>query len=129
MAEKMSDEDKIEKFPDTVKVVYTEAPDYKVIYANGVYGGVTGREELRFDLFQEYHQFPNEEQRKINEDGTIGDPIPNERDSGQLELIRERQVGIVIPISFAETLHRWLGERIEAYKGIKTKIDEERKNE
>jgi hypothetical protein len=121
MANKTLTEIEAQKLPETIKFIYTKSPDYKVIYSNGIYGGLTGNLELRFDLFQEFKQFPSEETREINEDGSVGRLISESQDSQQLEIIREKQIGVIMTITTAKALHKWLEEKLKIYAQIETK--------
>lgn len=118
--EKLIDE-AIENLPETAKVVYKKAPDYKLVYINGVYGGLTGKGELRFDFFQEFHPYPDEETFEITEEGKLGNPLPSDEDS-EFELIREKQFGVVMSMSCAQSLYKWLEDKLEAYAQIKAKL-------
>ena len=110
--------DNTEELPETVKFAYTEAPDYKIIYANGVYGGLTGKDELRFDFFQEFRPAPSEEVHEITEEGKPGLLVSEDRDAQQLELIREKQINVVMTISAAKALYKWLEDKLETYDAL-----------
>ncbi len=117
--DKLIDEE-AESLPKEAKVTYTKSPDYKLVYVNGVYGGITGKGELRFDFFQEFHPYPEEEILEITDDGKLGAPEPE--DSEQFELIREKQIGIVMSMGFAQSLLQWLKDKVETYEKIKTEL-------
>jgi len=112
----MSEETVVEKSnPKSVRYTYVNAPDYKVVYVNGVYGGSTSKGELRFDFFQEFTSLPDEEIRKVSAEGKILPPesegIPEE-----IEFIRESKMGIIITIGFARKLHEWLGSKLSDFE-------------
>lgn len=123
--EKLIDE-AIENLPETAKVIYKKSPDYNIVYVNGVYGGLTGKGELRFDFFQEFHPFPDEETLEITDEGKLGNPILPDEDSEQFELIREKQFGVVMSMNFAQSLYQWLEDKLEAYERIKANLEGER---
>ena len=121
----MADENLIDEeaksLPKEAKVTYTKSPDYKLVYVNGIYGGLTGKGELRFDFFQEFHPYPEEEIVEITDEGKLGKVIPSEDEEGskQFELIREKQIGIIMSMGVAQSLFEWLKDKIEIYEKIK----------
>ena len=44
--------------PEKIDVEYEYDPDYRLVAANGLFGGVTPRGELRIDFFAEYVPAP-----------------------------------------------------------------------
>ena len=107
----------IENLPKEAKITYTKSPDYKFVYANGIYGGLTGKGELRFEFFQEFHPHPDEEIVEITEGGGLG-KSEVKSDLTRIELIREKQAGVVMSMNCAQAIYQWLGQKIEAYKTI-----------
>lgn len=99
----------------TVKFVYPESDDYKIIYANGVYGGVTMQGEIMIDFFQERHVPVKMEIRSI-EDGEIGKPTEREMDLPEptdgLVFIRERKIGITLHPDQAESIANWILDKV-----------------
>jgi len=123
--DRQSVEDEIKELPETVTIVYTDTPGYKVIYVNGIYGGLTGKDEIRFDLFQEFKPAPDKEVYEVTKGGRMGNIISDNEEVQTLQLIREKQVGVIMPISFARVLHSWLGDKLETYEQIETKLPED----
>jgi len=105
----------------TMKYIYTKSDDYKIIYANGIYGGITLQGELCFDLFQEYRPGVKEEIHKIEKDGRIGDRINLESEidgqqPDQAVMIRERKIGITMSIDQARSFVQWMTSKINNYE-------------
>ena len=121
MADEILVEKETEEFPRRVQFTFTEAPDYKVVFVNGVYGGLTEKGEIICDFFQEAPLFPNKEVFKISQDGKKGDQIEPDPDSPpeQVERIRTKQFGVIMTVGFAKALRGWLDDKLEAYKSIK----------
>jgi hypothetical protein len=105
----------------SVKYTFTNAPDYKVIYVNGVYGGNTTKGELCFDFFREFRPFPDEEIRELDADGRI---LPQETKDlpEQVEFIRERKIGIVMTVGFARSLYEWLGDKLSDFESMQSEF-------
>ena len=96
--------------PKEIRFVYSKSPQYRVVPANGVHGGVTGRGDFRFDLFVEYTEFPESVTHSVTPDG-VGPEIG--RSPQQPEITRESQVGVVMQIEQARSLAHWILERIK----------------
>ena len=98
--------------------VYTRAKDYRVVAANGVHGGVTGRGDFRFDLFLESAEIPNSVTHSITPDG-LGPEIA--RDPDHPAIVREIQMGVVMQIDQAKSFARWILERIQLAENQKSR--------
>ena len=123
-----------ETLPKTIKYVYTKSDDHKVIYVNGVHGGVTMQGEIAFDLFLEQRDATDFEVHKIDEDGTLGPRIKSEpktksEEQGQIVLIREEKVGIVMSRDAAENIAKWILAKVERLDShVQQKTSEEEQN-
>lgn len=94
---------------------YEKKADYKVIYANGIHGGISPRGEFKFDLFTEYSKFPDEVIHSKVPDG-IGPEI--DRNPKNLPIIREAQVGIIMSVESAKSIARWIMQHINDYEKL-----------
>jgi len=103
--------------PKDLKFVYARAPDYRVVAANGVHGGVTGRGDFRFDVFVESAQMPDSVTHSITPDG-LGPEI--EREPVRADILREVQVGVVMQIEQAKSFAHWILERIRVAEAQKS---------
>lgn len=88
---------------------YQLSPSYRVVAANGAHGGVTGRGDLRFDLFVESPTVPDEVVHSVTPDG-LG-PETGRSPEGR-RITRELQVGVVMQLDQAKSFARWLLERV-----------------
>lgn len=89
----------------TIRYKYTRHPDYRTVYANGAIGGTTPRGDVKFDLFIEFVDLPEESVHSITPDG-IGPEI--ERQPVNPPLNRQSQVGVIMSPSQAKSLAYWL---------------------
>ena len=100
--------------PQKVRFNYKKADDYRIIFANGAYGGFTPRKELMFHFFHEYKETPETEVMAIGEDGS---PVPIRKDiPEEIEMTRELKVGIVLTIEEAFSIGRWMLDKVEEFK-------------
>lgn len=97
---------------------FTRAPEFKVVAANGVHGGVTGRGDFRFELFVESPQLPESVTHSITPDG-LGPEI--DREPEQADIVRESQVAVVMQIEQARSFAHWILERIKQAENQKTR--------
>jgi hypothetical protein len=89
----------------TITYKYTRHPDYRTTYANGAIGGTTPRGDVKFDLFVEFVDIPEQSVHSITPDG-IGPEI--ERQPANPPLTRQSQVGVIMSPSQAKSLAYWL---------------------
>lgn len=113
-----------ETLPKTIRYVYTKSDDHKVIYVNGIHGGVTMQSEVAFDLFLEQHNTTNVEVHRIEENGAIGASIRAEKEIGPQEqeeaiMIRERKIGIVLSRDAAENIANWILRKVKQIDSFK----------
>jgi len=101
--------------PDKIRFTYKTADDYKAIYANGAFGGVTSNAELRFNFFQEHYPFPESAVHHIK-DGKLGEEIKDSPDKTEVEAIRESKVGILLSLEKAKIIGKWMLETVEKYE-------------
>jgi hypothetical protein len=99
---------------DVVKFVFEKSPDYRIIAANGVWGGVTPQGHLKLDLFVDSIITPESITHNILKDGRLGDEIAREP-SGKI-VTRELQIGVVLPVNIAETIGKWILARVQEAK-------------
>ena len=107
---------------NVIKFFYERSPDYRVIYVNGVHGGITSRGALKFDMFIEHVKTPNEVIHSITPDG-LGPEI--DRNPKNPPITRESQIGVIMTISQAKSFASWLQNHIRNFE----KASEESQNE
>jgi hypothetical protein len=90
---------------------YEKHPSYRVIFANGAVGGATPRGDIKFDLFIEYLEVPEETVHSITPDG-IGPEI--ERKPESPPFTRQSQIGVIMSPGQAKSLAYWLMGQVDA---------------
>ena len=110
--------DTTEAAPDKIRFLYNVPEDYKPIYVNGAYGGMTPRGELLAHFFFEYHDIPAEEIVPLKEGKLQIDEItkiskikhpPTER-----IVKREVRVGLVIPAHQVHSIANWMIDKLKS---------------
>jgi hypothetical protein len=89
---------------------YEKHPQYRVVFANGAIGGATPRGDVKFDLFLEYLEVPEETVHSLTPDG-IGPEV--ERSPKDSPFTRQSQVGVVMSPGQAKALAYWLMGQVE----------------
>lgn len=97
-----------------VKFVFRQAPGYRVIAANGVWGGVTPRGDLSMDFYVEALSTPESIAHLVRADGKLGDELS--RSPAERPFVRELQVGVLLSLSQAESIGRWLIDKVEDFR-------------
>lgn len=84
-------------------------PDYRIITATGVYGGVTPSGLVKMDLFTEYVPPPETVEHEMSEDGNIGKEV--KRTPTEPHIARDFQIGVMMTSESAEKIGNWLLQR------------------
>jgi hypothetical protein len=95
---------------------------FRVVYADGVFGGLSPSGMITMSFFNERVPLPTRIEHYVTEDGRVGGEDRSARQTRQ-GIVREVETEIVMTIDGARTLHEWLGERIKAVdERAKTKV-------
>jgi len=99
---------------------FIKSPQFRVIHADGVIGGLTPNNNIHFALFSERLAIPQEVIHTINPDGSLGG---ERKPKGKEGIVREMDVDVVMSLETAVVVHEWLTKRIEELKARLEKID------
>ena len=102
-----------DKDPTMVKFIHKFTDDYRIIPANGAWGGVSPRGDLLMHFFIEHAKVPQEEIQVAKEDGSLSPP---KKKIKEIEIVRTMQIGVNINIEQATHLANWILENVERYK-------------
>lgn len=102
-----------------VPIEYEYDPDYRMIAANGMYGGVTTRGDLRVDFFVEYQPTPEPGDivYQTQPDGSAEEV----RKSEKKRLVRRMQIGVLLPAQQVESFARWFQNKAEQIRELAEK--------
>lgn len=100
-----------EEKPKKLRYHLLKSNSFRTIYADGVFGGVTPRLSIAATFFNERHPLPDQLVHAINEDGTLGSEIREERIARD-GIVRELEANIIMDVMFAKALVGWLNEKI-----------------
>lgn len=96
--------------PKTITFKYVYPEDLRDLYVNGVYGGVTPRNEIFAHLYSERLPIPKKVTHNILDDNKIGTIESSEKGG---DVVRFIQTSIVMDKDTAIALRDWLNDRIK----------------
>ena len=99
-----------------ITIKYIQATDYKIIAANGAYGGVTPKGDIMMNLFVEHATVPESVTHDVVE-GKLGPQVAT--DKGGSMFTRDLQIGVVMSADQAEQIAVWLHGKAEEVKKLK----------
>lgn len=100
---------------------FVRSSAFRVVYAEGAFGGVSPKGAIRMAFFNERQPIPDEvvhEAVEATGGFAIGTEIPGSR-VGKAGIVRELEVDVVMNVETAVAVHAWLGKKIEELKNIK----------
>ncbi len=98
---------------------YETGPEHRTFYANGAFGGITGKGDVRIGFFIEMPMLPKEEFYEVTEDSDLKKiPIDEE----QKIHVREIQSTIVMSIENARSINTWLNEKLSSWDQIQSEL-------
>ena len=98
----------------TVRFVYENANDYRVVYANGAQGGLSPQGEMIVNFFVEKPANPFDERRPLAEDGSVGEPIPESATITEYQIVRSISTSVVMSLDCARRVKTWLENILNA---------------
>ena len=101
---------------EKITFYYQKSPEYKTLYANGVFGGPTTRGEIKLDFFIESFGAPKTMTNSVTPDG-LGPEI--DRDPSPNRLIRELQIGVVMAPNQLKALVAFIQNHLRQLETIK----------
>lgn len=93
---------------------------FRVIWAEGAFGGVSPSGHINMSLFNERFPLPTHVEHTLAKDG-LGPEIQTARVQRD-GIVREVETEVVLSLNAAKRLHAWLGEKIAALESVTEKI-------
>lgn len=102
------------------KADYIKSNHFRVVHADGAFGGLTPRGYIQMEIWSERQPIPKQATYRIVQEGD--GPVTGEeiRDARIVRdaIVREVEVGIVLDIPLARSLVEWLKGRIAAFEKL-----------
>lgn len=97
-----------------IKFIYNRPDDYKIVYTNGVFGGVTPRGDICCNFFFEHPLIPEAQVYEV-EQGKIGKELIKATNTSVVN--RDLKVGVVLKVEDAESIAKWILDRVKLLRG------------
>jgi hypothetical protein len=102
-----------------VTISYIKSNAFRVIFADGAYGGATPRGNIQFSFYNERNAIPQEAEIEL-----IGGEVSSERITRTRGgMVREVEVNVVLSLQSAREFKDWLEKRIEFTEKIVGEAD------
>lgn len=107
--------------PSKIEFHYIKSNYFRVIYAEGAYGGINPRGNITFSFYNERNAIPqvSEVSVKADEKGILKSTSDEKVIATRNGVVRELEVEISMNLETAISFHDWLGQRIEMLKGMR----------
>ena len=97
--------------PTSVDCHYLKSNSFRVVHADGVWGGTTPRGYIAMSFFSERAPIPRKLTYAVNPDGVVDQKRETGRDS-RAGIIREVEVEVMVDLAMAKSLSTWLQQHI-----------------
>lgn len=104
-----------------IKFRFEYDPGYRLIGANGIWGGITPRGDLRLDFFVESLGIPDHVTHLLTPDHRLGPELNRAQAEG---IVRRVQVGVLLSLDQADSIADFIKQKI-AERGKKTGEEKE----
>lgn len=113
-----------------LEVHYIKGNFFRVVHANGVFGGITPKNEIQMDFFSERWAIPQVVRYELSQTAEIeggqfqqlslGNEIDREGKDGA---VREVEVGVTVSLETAKSMLNWLKKNVEQLESIQPNAD------
>lgn len=100
--------------PRRVTFDYIKSNHFRVIHANGAWGGLTILGEIHMALYSERNAIPQQAVYELGSESGLGPEIEAERVQ-RPAIVREVEVSVMMSVDLARSLITWLQDKVEAH--------------
>jgi hypothetical protein len=97
-------------FEGSISAFYEKANHFRVIHADGVYGGGTRAGNFHLAFYSERTPIPREVEFTVTREGDVS---PEKVIESKRGLFRELEADVVMSLHGAVNFHTWLGNQLE----------------
>lgn len=101
-----------------IPVNFVQSPDFRVIYCEGAWGGITPRGLIQMAIFTERMPLPDTVKHVIQEDGGLT-PVEEKRPPAMERII---EADLIMPMDVAISVRDWLTIKITQAQALQAKI-------
>jgi hypothetical protein len=95
---------------------YIKSNLFRVVHADGAFGGISPRGNIHFSLYNERIALPDSS--KITVSDKTGEVIGAEKFKNSGSIVREIEVDVVTDLPTAMQLYKWLGNKIAELQAL-----------
>ena len=88
---------------------YIKSKDFRVIHADGAWGGMTPRGYITIGFYSERNPIPQELTHEIDANGQLGPILRRKTKEG---IVREVETEVIIDLEAAKSLIQWLQNHV-----------------
>lgn len=98
-----------------IKFHYIKSKEFRTIHVDGVHGSLTPQGKLQMAVFSERLPIPRETTQPLNNDGTLGPEIREERISKSW-VVREIEGNLIMDVAQAKSIAQWMLDRVDQFE-------------
>lgn len=102
-----------------IKYKYIFEHDYNPVYVNGAYGGLGPKGEIVANFYCERHPLLKSHTFELLDDTKLGKELEREPNDSDVSFVRFVTTGIILNLSTAKDIYKWLGNHIEILESQK----------
>jgi hypothetical protein len=110
-----------------VKFNYIKSNFFRVIHADGAWGGLSANGQIHMTLYNERLPIPQQITHLVSSEGKLGEELKEARISKE-GFIREIEVDVVMDLDVAKAIAKWLESKINFVENLKNKSQKKDKN-
>ncbi len=99
----------------TMQIHFVKSPDFRAVYAEGAWGGLTPTLFVRMSFYTHYREIPEAIHYRVESENRL---VETGR-TGSQRMIREVQADVTMPLEAARSLRDWLSTRLDEADSMK----------
>jgi len=104
---------------DIITFHYIKSNFFRVIYADGAFGGINPQGLIRMALYNERTPIPQTTVQPVTPEGRLGDELIDRRTARE-GFVREVEVDVLLNINTAKSLIVWLQDKVKVLEAAIT---------
>lgn len=99
---------------DSATITYVKSNNFRVVFAEGAYGGISPRGRISFAFYNERQALPRSSELRILPDGSASETTTEQVS----DIVRELEVEMVMDLAEAEEFSKWLAEKVALLRAV-----------
>ena len=102
------------EIPSAISFVYEQDPNYRIVAANGAWGGLTIHGDMAIDFIVDLTTVPERMEQAVVDGKALGAEV--RRFPPDRTITRRRQVGVLMTTDVAESVARFIIDKLNTYR-------------